>query len=131
MKLKLHNNISESQVEDSFVANLVFLKKILNLSSDLKLIARQLRLKNGDWRIDLLVSSGQELCLIELKVTRFSDDYLSQIIDYRDELIRLQDNGELISGKIISYLLVTDATKKQIESANKSKVHLIIYNPID
>ena len=66
-----------------------------------------------------------------MKVTRFSDDYLSQIIDYRDELIRLQDNGELISGKIISYLLVTDATKKQIESANKSKVHLIIYNPID
>lgn len=47
MKIKRENNISESQVEDALVANLFFLAKILKLPTDLKLIARQLRLKSG------------------------------------------------------------------------------------
>ena len=75
MRIKRENNISESQIEDALVANLVFLAKTLNLPADLKLIARQLRLKSGEERIDLLLSSGKNLCLVELKVVGFSKDW--------------------------------------------------------
>src|SRR3989338_8578834 len=113
MKLKQHNNISESQVEDALVANLFFLGKILQLHADLKLIARQLRLKDGEERLDLLLSSRKDLCLVELKVARFEEKFLHQILDYKKELINLQDNGELIAGNITSFLLVTEAKKRQ------------------
>ncbi len=131
MKQKQHNNISESQVEDALVANLFYLKKILNLNNDLKLIARQLRIKNREQRIDLLVSSGKDLCLVELKVVKYSDDFLLQTVEYKEELILLQQKAELIAGKINSYLLVTGATQKQIELSKKNDVQLIVYNPID
>ena len=130
MKLKQHNNISESQVEDSLVANLFFLQKILDLPSDLKLIERQLWLKSGKQRLDLLLSSGKDLCLVELKVTRYSDDFLLQTVEYVEELIKLQNQNDLIAGKIIAFLLVTDATKKQIELAKQNNVNLIVYEPI-
>ena len=131
MKQKQHNNISESQVEDALVANLFYLRKILQLQSDLKLIARQLRLKDGEQRIDLLLSSGKDLCLVELKVTRYDDEFLLQTVEYRGELLKLQNQGELISGKIISYLLVTEANKKQIELAKNDDVSVIVYEPLE
>ncbi len=131
MKLKQHNNISESQVEDALVTNLLYLKEVLNLSNELKLIARQLRLKLGEQRIDLLIADGKDLCLIELKVTKYSDEFLLQTVKYREELIELQNQGELISGKIKSYLLVTEASKKQMELSQKKDVELIVYEPID
>jgi hypothetical protein len=131
MKQKQYNNISESQVEDALVANLQFLKKILRVENELKLIARQLRLKNGERRIDLLVSSGKDLCLVELKVVKYSDEFLLQIVEYRDELISLQKNGELISGKINSFLLVTDATQHQIQYSKLNDVEVIVFKPID
>lgn len=131
MQIKRENNISESQVEDALVANLVFLQKILKLPTDLKLIIRQLRLKSGDERIDLLLSSGKNLCLVELKVVGFSEDWLKQIISYRDELIRLQNIGELVLGEIICFLLVTDARGTDVELAKQSGVDVIVYQPID
>ncbi len=131
MKLKQHNNISESQVEDALVANLFYLSKILHFQTDLKLIARQLRLRNGEERIDLLLSSGKNLCLVELKVTKFEEKYLQQILDYKKELVNLQNNEMLIAGNILCFLLVTKATKKQIEFAKQSNVELTIYKPLD
>ena len=130
MKLKHHNNISESQVEDALVANLFYLQRLLNLTSDLKLIARQLRLKAREERLDLLLSTGKDLCLIELKVTRFEEKFLNQVLDYKKELINLQNNSELIAGNILVFLLVTEANKKQIESSKQSNVELIIYEPL-
>lgn len=131
MKQKQHNSISESQVEDALVTNLQFLKKLLGVENDLKLIARQLRLKNGEQRIDLLVSSGKDLCLVELKVVKYSDDFLLQTVEYKDELISLQQKGELISGNINSFLLVTEATQKQIQLSKQNNVELIVFKPID
>lgn len=131
MKIKRENNISESQVEDALVANLVFLQKILKLSSDLKLITRQLRLKSGEERIDLLLSSGKNLCLVELKVVGFSEDWLRQVISYRDELISLQNVGELVSGEVSSFLLITDAKETDIELAKQKGIDVIIYQPLD
>ena len=131
MKLKQHNNISESQVEDVLISNLFYLKELLNLPNDLRLIVRQLRLKSGEQRIDLLVADGKDLCLIELKVTKYSDDFLDQIVEYRKELIQLQSQGKIVGGKIKSFLLVTKATKKQIKISNQNETELIVYEPLD
>lgn len=131
MKEKQHNNISESQVEDALVANLQFLKNILGVENDLKLIARQLRLKNGEQRIDLLVSSGKDLCLIELKVVKYNEEFLKQTKGYNEELLNLQEKGELLAGKINAFLLVTEATQKNINLAKENDVKIIVYQPID
>ncbi len=115
MKLKRHNNISESEIEEALVTNLLYLKELFGLNNDVKLIARQLKLKDGEQRIDLLIANGKELCLIELKVTRYSDDFLKQTTEYKNELISLQMEGRLVDGVIKPYLLVTDARRNDIE----------------
>lgn len=130
MKSKNDNNVSENQIEDALTSNLFFLAKILNIPTELKLIARQLRLKSGDERIDLLLTSGKSLCLVEIKVVPFSKDWLKQIISYRDELIRLQNNGELISGEILCFLLVTNADNTEIEWARQNGIIVNVYEPI-
>jgi len=121
----------ESQVEDALVTNLVFLSKMLKLPPDIKMITRQLRLKSGEARIDLLLSSGKNLCLIELKVVKFSEEWLKQIISYRDELIHLQNAGELVAGNILCFLLVTDAKERDIELAKQNNIELVVYVPLD
>ncbi len=131
MLIKKEKNISEGQIEDALVTNLTFLAKLLQLPIDLKLITRQLRLKSGDERIDLLLSSGKSLCLVELKVVGFSEDWLKQILSYRGELIRLQNIGELVAGKIICYLMITDARDKDFELTKQNGVSLIVYEPIE
>lgn len=131
MRVKQENNISESQIEDALVANLIFLAKTLKLPADVKLIARQLRLKFGEERIDLLLSSGKNLCLVELKVVGFSEDWLKQIISYRDELTNLQNVGELVSGEILCFLLITEAKETDIKLAKQNGVDVIVYQPID
>lgn len=131
MKIKRENNISESQIEDALVANLVFLAKTLKLPADARLIARQLRLKSSEERIDLLLSSGKNLCLVELKVVGFSEDWLKQIISYRDELINLQNTGELVLGEILNFLLVTNAKEADIKLAKQNGVNVVVYQPID
>ena len=131
MSIKREKNISESQIEDALAANLIFLAKLLQLPLDLKLITRQLRLKSGDERIDLLLSSGKNLCLVELKVVGFSEDWMKQILSYRDELIRLQNVGELVAGDIFCYLMVTEAKGNDFDLAKQSGIALIIYEPID
>lgn len=131
MKLKQHNNISEKQVEDALVTNLFYLQKILDFDNDLKLLSRQLRLKSGEERIDLLLSSGKNLCLIEIKVKKYEDNFIKQINDYKNELINMQHRGELINSDILSFLLITGANKKQIEFAKQNNVVLIIYEPLE
>lgn len=131
MKLKQYNNISESQVEDALVANLSYLQHILNVPNELKLISRQMRLKEAEQRLDLLLSSGKFICLVELKVTKYADKFVEQIIGYADELKNLQSQNKLLAGNLILFLLVTHATKKQFQFANQKDVNLIIYEPIE
>ncbi len=131
MRLKKHNNIKESEVEEALASNLFYLKKILNSVYDLKLIARQLKLKSGEQRLDLLIAHGKELCLIELKVTRFSDEYIDQINDYREQLLKLQSQGELVSGRLRAFLLVTGFTQKERELCESHNIEIVKYEPID
>ncbi len=131
MKLKRHNNISESEIEEALVANLLYLKRLLHFNNEVKLIARQLRLRNGEQRVDLLLANGKELCLIELKVTKFSDEYLTQTSEYVLELQNIQKQGRLVEGIIKPYLLVTDATRNDKEKCYSKGIELILYEPID
>lgn len=131
MKLKKHNNISESEVEEALTANLFYLKDLLNLKQDVKLIARQLRLRDGEQRIDLLLAHGKELCLVELKVTWFIDEFLKQITEYRKELVGLQREGKLVGGDIKSYLLVTDCTRSDEKRCASEGVKLVVYEPLE
>ncbi|MEO8399745.1 MAG: hypothetical protein ABI550_08040 [Ignavibacteriaceae bacterium] len=131
MKSKKHYNISENQVEDALIANTFYLRKLLNLSDNLKLIARQLRLKKGEQRLDFLLLDRKDLCLVELKITKFSGSFLTQILGYREELLFLQSQGELISGNIKSFLLITQATLEQVKEAKENNIELVVYDPLE
>jgi len=131
MRSKKLNNIRESEVEDALVSNLFYLKKILNLAYDIKIIARQLKLKSGEQRLDLLLAHGKELCLIELKVTRFDKEYIDQLDDYREQLLKLQNQGELVSGKLRAFLLVTGFLQKEKELCESNNIEIVEYKPID
>jgi len=131
MQLKVSNNISESQVESALVANLSYIKDILQIEDELKLIARQLRMKSGEQRLDLLLSGGKNLYLIELKIMPFLEENLEQILSYKEELEELQHTGKLINADILLYLLVVEANKNQIEISKQRGVNVIVYEPVD
>lgn len=131
MKLKKHNNIKETEVEEALVSNLLYLQKILNLVHDVKIIGRQLRLKSGEQRLDLLIAHGKELCLVELKVTKFTDEYVNQINDYREALLELQNQGKLVSGRLRAFLLVTGFTEKEKELCESHNIEIVEYEPLD
>ncbi len=128
---KKKNGIRESEVESAFVLNLLLLKKILRLNFDPKLIARQLKLYSGEQRLDLLLLSGTDICLVEIKINEFVVDNLNQILEYKKELEILQGKGELISGNIKSYLLVSDFLPINIQQCQLNDVILIKYSPLE
>lgn len=131
MKEKRHDNISESQVEEALVLNLAYLQELLELERELRVVARQMWLRDGERRIDLLIASGHELHLVELKITPFLSENLEQILDYKDELTTLQAGGLLVPGKINAHLLVTKSNHYQIDSCAQADVHLLTYKPVD
>jgi len=131
MKQKQHNNIRESQVEEAFVSNLLFLQQVLELETPVTLIARQMWLRDGERRIDLLLASGKTLHLVELKITRFTAENLEQVLDYRTELQALQLQGLLVSGDIQAHLLVTGASRQQFQNCAREGVRLVNYEPLD
>ncbi len=122
------NNISESEVEEALVANLTYLKNILKLDQEIRLVARQLKLKSGEQRIDLLLAHSSELCLVELKITHFLGTHIKQVVDYREELQKLQESKKLMMGNIKSYLLVTSASQKDVVLCKSNDIELIIYD---
>lgn len=131
MSNQSNNNISESQVESALVANLRYLREILQLNEELKLVARQLRMQLGEQILDLLLLGGRNLYLIELKITPFDTDYIRQIMSYRNELISLQQRNKLIQAEILLYLLVTSVNEDQIALAKQNNIAVIAYSPLD
>ena len=124
-------DISEAQVEGAFVGNLDLLAKRLKTSHPLKLIARQFPMKGGDQRLDMLLTCGKRLALVELKVGIFSENHLRQTLQYRESLLTMQAADELLMGEIDAYLLVTTAGASQVNSAAKQGVQVIEYNPLE
>ncbi len=126
----IENNIKESQVEEALVANLDYLRRLLGLDQDLRLIARQLRMHQGEQRLDLLLTHGKELCLVELKVTEFDRENLLQTVGYRSELELLQASEQLVQGSIRAFLLVTNYTPADLRLCGSNQVILLKYEPI-
>jgi hypothetical protein len=125
---KSQNNIKESEVEEAFVSDLEILRDLLGLSLGLKLIARQLYLKDGEQRLDLLLSCGKLLLLIELKVTQYRSEHKEQVLDYKRELIELQEANELPAGEIACFLLVTSFLPSNYADCAKAGIALIKYS---
>ena len=124
-------DISEAQVEGAFVGNLDLLAKHLKTSHPLKLIACQFPMKGGDQRLDMLLTCGKRLVLVELKVGVFSENHLRQTLQYRESLLTMQAADELPMGEIDAYLLVTAAGASQINSAARQSVQVIEYSPLE
>lgn len=130
----IENNIhiSENQIEDALVTNLDYLQNLIDSETEIRLLARQLRLKNGEDRVDILLLNANNLLLIELKITPFYQKHIDQIINYKKELEILKTENKLVKNAIIPILLVTKASKEDItKTYNDFGIKIIIYNPLD
>ena len=79
--------VRESEIEDIFAQYPVLLRRILELSADIFLVARQ---KTLPGRPDLLYSHLSELLLVELKVEPYQEPFVTQVTEYRSDLVSLQ-----------------------------------------
>lgn len=127
----INENIREAEVEDALIANLDIFKEILGVDREIRLIARQLRLVDGQRRLDILLAVGDEIFLIELKTESFRKDYLEQILAYKEEVERLQQQRKLILGKIIPVLLVTNFKEVDSKACQEKGVAIYKYSPIE
>jgi PD-(D/E)XK nuclease superfamily len=125
---RIQDKIRESEVEEALVSNLSIITSLLGLKSEPKLLTRQLHL-NTESRIDLLLLSGKQLVLIELKVTRYYSEHKEQILRYRQEIEKLQTQGELPSGQVNCYLMVTSYLPAHLSECQRENVSLIKYSP--
>lgn len=73
--------------------------------------------------------SLNELFLVELKVEPFMQEFLNQLIGYRNDLIQLQNDNSLVLGNINAILLVTKFYPGDDQICLDKDVSLISYNP--
>src|SRR3972149_3483597 len=125
------NEILESEIESALVAHLDILRGILTTENEIRLISRQLRLADGERRLDILLAVGNEILLIELKKEPFKKQFIEQVIAYQEELRILQENKKIISGKIVPVILVTDYGDTDIDICTKAGVRIYRYSPLD
>lgn len=128
---KISDNIRESEVEDALVANLDIFRVMLNIDKEVRLITRQLRLIDGKKRLDILLAIGNEIFLIELKTDSFQRDHIEQILTYKEELKKLQEEKNLIGGEIIPVLLVTNFKDQDLKGCEENGIRLYKYSPIE
>jgi hypothetical protein len=128
---QLSENIREAEVEDALVANIGIFNEILTLGGEVRLISRQLRLINGRRRLDILLLYQDQILLVELKAGPFQPEHVDQILIYRNELERLQQDKNLISGVITPIILVTAFREADLEACTKNGVRLHRYSPAE
>jgi DNA-binding transcriptional ArsR family regulator len=128
---RIIENIRESEIEDALVANLDIFKLMLNINKEVRLITRQLRLVDGRKRLDILLAVGDKIFLIELKADSFQREHIKQILTYKEELKKLQQEKNLIGGEIIPVLLVTNFKKQDLKICEENGIRLYQYSPID
>jgi len=121
--------IRESQIEDILVSAPALTKNILRLEEEPRFLCRQMIMPSG--RLDLLYTYRTELLLLELKVVPFRKQFVEQLSSYRNELLRMQEDGDLIHGRICTYLLVTEDRPIRQEIREIDDVKCIIYDPAE
>lgn len=119
--------IRESQIEDVLVAAPLLTRRILQLSEEPRLLARQMILPSG--RLDLLYAYKTNLLLLELKVVPLKQEFIKQVFDYRSELTDFQVKGKLIQGKIQSYLICPFISARLANQALNQNIFCVEYSP--
>ncbi|MBL7159831.1 hypothetical protein ISS85_05105 [Candidatus Microgenomates bacterium] len=122
-------NIRETEIEDVLVSYPQITANIIEFKGELKLIARQMIVPSG--RIDLLFLGKTELFLIELKVEKFNKNFVDQIVSYREDLLKLQQNSKLIDATINSFLLLPSYVQTDELAAKSANVSLKKYSPAE
>lgn len=120
-------DIREAQIEDILVGAPVLAKTVLNLEDSPSLLCRQMIIPSG--RLDLLYAYRTKLLLVELKVTPFRHSFLRQVLSYKSDLQRLQDQKRLVQGEIQPYLLCVEAGEALREMAAEKGVICNLYDP--
>jgi hypothetical protein len=121
--------IRESQIEDVLVSAPKLTCKILNLEEEPRLLARQMILPSG--RLDLLYAYKTFLLLLELKIVPLHHTFIKQVLDYKTDLIKFQNDGSLIHSEIKTYLLCPTTSLANRDLANQNGVIYAEYNPED
>ena len=119
--------VRESQIEDALVNAPGLTKEILGLEDEPRILVRQMMLPSG--RPDLIYTYRNYLLLVELKVVPFRRVFLTQVTDYRTDLVSLQNQGRLVDAELLTYLLCTESREDDRESARKSDVTCMNYSP--
>ncbi|MBN1806376.1 MAG: hypothetical protein JW837_14100 [Sedimentisphaerales bacterium] len=121
--------IRESQIEDILVSAPILTQNILNLEDEPRFLCRQMIIPSG--RLDLLYTYRTDLLLLELKVVPFRKQFVEQLSTYRNDLLRMQKDGDLVQGRICTYLLVTEGKRIQKEIQEINDVKCIVYDPAE
>jgi len=120
-------DIRESQIEDVLVSAPILTKNILQLDDEPRLLARQMIIPSG--RLDLLYAYQTKLLLIELKVVPFQQKFVKQVLDYKSDLINYQEQGKLLRGDVLPYLVCPSIPEEQRKAAAANGVTCTDYKP--
>ncbi len=127
-RITLSSILSEKVIEDILAVDKSILSEILSVNaSDLSLIARQKIVRSG--KLDLLYLCKNELLLIELKIVPYYREVVSQINNYENDLIELQDQNKLIRSRIKKIILVTGSRESDIGFCKENNIVLFVYKP--
>ena len=121
--------IKESQIEDIFVTSPELLKTILKLDDDPKLLGRQIVIPSG--RLDMLYAYKTELLLIELKIVAYRAKFIRQILDYKNDLFNFQQDGKLVNGEIVPFLVLPNIDKTDLRTVEKNGFNHYRLKPVD
>jgi hypothetical protein len=120
--------VRESQVEDVLATYPDIAKEILGIQEDLTLLSRQKILPSGD-RIDLLFVADSRMKLLELKVDKCKPEFIGQVKNYVDELVKLQNTNKFIAGDIDAFLLSPEFSVEQSELCKNFGITPCEYQP--
>jgi hypothetical protein len=119
--------IREKQIEDILVSSPALMQKTFGLDEEPRLIGRQIIVPSG--RLDMLYTYQKDLFLIELKVASFQKRFIKQVLDYKADLQLFQEQGKLISGDIVPFLLMPKTSKNNRDEIEAKGIILQEYNP--
>lgn len=123
----MEREVRESEIEDVFAQYPELLKRVLGISGEMHLVARQKALPSG--RLDLMYAYTDHFLLVELKADSFKPIFLTQLLSYRNDLQNLQRQGGFIEAEIVPYLLCTSSSEEARQTAANRGVFLCPYSP--
>ncbi|MBI1925303.1 hypothetical protein HYR99_13760 [Candidatus Poribacteria bacterium] len=122
--------IRESQIEDIFASQLDEIKNLLSIREDISLVSRQKKLPSGG-RLDLLFLSSTHLLLLELKSVRSEKKFCEQVVEYRNDILSLQEKREMPNVPVQAYLACPDFLESHRSFCYDNDVIPIVFSPYE